>query len=372
VFDPADLTLAWPRHLFEREAKVLLAADELEQGTWLGAGELLVEEAFAGTEALDAFRTATRVTDVDLFEGVAGVSGQVAFLRELVDRADQLREARAATAYWSQRRTGSPPAPITATALRARFIEFIDDLHDRGYLDRAFPKVCTDDRVSPEVDPSWELEDRLGVAHLWPLRRSLRSWTEDLFFDLIEVFHDLVARPRSRGWHRRNECGWHWGDFSDEPARILYRWRVNRLLERGALPYRLADEGEDVGRLVGVTDEARTDLAAHMTARTDPSTGDRVRHAIALFRARTTDEHHKRSAVVDLAGVLEERRRLLHAHLLTTDEDALFHIANQFDIRHRNERQKPNYDPVFLDWVFWWYLATIELSDRLLARDATP
>jgi len=30
---------------------------------------------------------------------------------------------------------------------------------------------------------------------------------------------------------------------------------------------------------------------------------------------------------------------------------------------------KASYDPVFLDWVFWWYLATIELTDRLLRRD---
>jgi hypothetical protein len=25
---------------------------------------------------------------------------------------------------------------------------------------------------------------------------------------------------------------------------------------------------------------------------------------------------------------------------------------------------------VFLDWVFWWYLATVELTDRLLTRQA--
>jgi hypothetical protein len=26
---------------------------------------------------------------------------------------------------------------------------------------------------------------------------------------------------------------------------------------------------------------------------------------------------------------------------------------------------------VFLDWIFWWYLATIELTDRLLYRQRT-
>lgn len=31
-------------------------------------------------------------------------------------------------------------------------------------------------------------------------------------------------------------------------------------------------------------------------------------------------------------------------------------------------RQQGDYDPAFLDWIFWWYLAAIELTDRILAR----
>ncbi len=54
--------------------------------------------------------------------------------------------------------------------------------------------------------------------------------------------------------------------------------------------------------------------------------------------------------------------------LLKQDEGALFNIANNFQIRHLNEAQKRDYDPVFLDWVFWLNLATVELTDRLLAR----
>jgi len=48
----------------------------------------------------------------------------------------------------------------------------------------------------------------------------------------------------------------------------------------------------------------------------------------------------------------------------------LFHIANQFGIRHQTAGQLRDYDPMFLEWIFWWYLATIELTDRLLARQA--
>lgn len=58
------------------------------------------------------------------------------------------------------------------------------------------------------------------------------------------------------------------------------------------------------------------------------------------------------------------------AHLLRKDERSLFQIANEFALRHERERERTDYAPDFLDWVFWWYLATIELSDRPLARQA--
>jgi hypothetical protein len=28
-------------------------------------------------------------------------------------------------------------------------------------------------------------------------------------------------------------------------------------------------------------------------------------------------------------------------------------------------------DPAFLEWIFWWYLATIELTDQIIARQDT-
>lgn len=36
----------------------------------------------------------------------------------------------------------------------------------------------------------------------------------------------------------------------------------------------------------------------------------------------------------------------------------------------QNEAQKSDYGEAFLDWVFWWLLATIELIDRLASRDS--
>jgi hypothetical protein len=70
----------------------------------------------------------------------------------------------------------------------------------------------------------------------------------------------------------------------------------------------------------------------------------------------------RRSAVITLAGLLEERRDLLRAELLTKDEGALFQIANAFAIRHQRADQRGDYDSAFLDWLFWWYLGTVELA----------
>ncbi len=68
--------------------------------------------------------------------------------------------------------------------------------------------------------------------------------------------------------------------------------------------------------------------------------------------------------------MLEDRRALLKKELFRSDEGALFRIANDFDLRHQNDEQHTDYAPAFRGWVFWCYLATIELSDRLLNRQA--
>lgn len=120
---------------------------------------------------------------------------------------------------------------------------------------------------------------------------------------------------------------------------------------------------------MAVTDNARADLLAAMTARrADAPSQGKVGHAIALFRGRGASLEERRSAVRVLADVLEPRRQLLKDRLTSKDEGALFEVANRFAIRHNDEAQQGSYDPVFLDWLFWWYLATVELTDRLTAH----
>ena len=217
-----------------------------------------------------------------------------------------------------------------------------------------------------EPDPAAELEKRLGIAGLWPLAPD--EWDDDTFYGLIEVYHDLVSRPRERHYHDFSMCGWHYSHFSATAGREVYRWKANELLQAAGISYRLADRGEDLGP-AGCDLRRRPNLAGRrVLEHAQPDTAARVRHAIALFRGRGATAEDKRSALITLAGILEERRQLIKHELVSADEGALFQIANKFAIRHQNKQQLSDYDPAFLDWVFWWYLGTVELTDRIISR----
>jgi hypothetical protein len=179
--------------------------------------------------------------------------------------------------------------------------------------------------------------------------------------------HDLAARPTSGYYHGYSNCGWHPVRFSRRSGQRLYRWRMNILLDTTTLGLRLAESGEDIGRVVRITSADLAQLVDEVVAGADDS-ADTVAHAVALFRARTGTRQSRRSAVVELAGVLERRRDLLKQQLPAKDEAALFEIANKFDLRHRGDAQRADYGDELLDWIFYWYLATVQLTDRILAR----
>jgi hypothetical protein len=188
-----------------------------------------------------------------------------------------------------------------------------------------------------------------------------------VFYDVIEALDEVVARPRQRRWHDYHD-GWDYSDYSRPAGKAIYRWRVNALLERSEVPWRLAETGSDAGLLVASVGDARKQLVERVLQTADPNVRDLVTHAVAQFRSREATTLDKRGANKHLADVLELRRSLLKRELLARDEDDLFQIANRFQIRHLNEQQKGNYDAAFLDWIFWWYLSTIDLTNKLLDR----
>uniref|UniRef100_UPI002F3E2E39 hypothetical protein n=1 Tax=Streptomyces violaceoruber TaxID=1935 RepID=UPI002F3E2E39 len=371
--DLSNYELLWPAELLACEGeRILRASDRTSASSWVDRATWLITEALAGTTAVADFEELPdrdAPTDDPWASTTPGWGNRVGtgkreWFTELVNRAGELRQAAAPRPYWPQRRgRGLSHDVSTPRDTRRDFARIISNFADNGYLAEVFGEECVDD-PNDLPDASQVIDRRLGIPNLWPL--APETWDEDTFFGLIEVFHDLVSRPRARRFHSWNMCGWHHSEFHNGPARILYRGKVNELLREAGSEYELAAEGEDLGRLVAVTDDARSALVHRALNESAPDITTRVRHAIALFRGRDTTVESKRSAIVTLAGILKERRALLKDKL-GKDEGALFEIANRYDLRHRKADQRGDYDGAFLDWIFWWYLGTVELTNRLIA-----
>jgi hypothetical protein len=364
TFDPDDFELRWPPQLFVDEAKRLW--DRKGSSGWTSDVEWLLMDAFVSTDPVEAF---SHLPTGAWVEPTTYYAEHEKWLSQLIREAATWPEPRPRKPYWSARaRSRTSAARMDFDQLTRSFVQLIEEFETSGYLVQAFGQKCVD-ADGPSPDRSAVLHAPLGEAIAdWPLELNRAGWTLDDFCDLVEIFHDLVARPSSRWHHDHAGCGWHYSAFATGPARRLYRWRVNHLLAASTLGLRLADSGEDLGRLVQVEPTGLEDLPEKALAAATPETADRVQHAIALFRSRKASEEERRSAVITLAGILEERRSLLKAELLAKDEAALFEIANTFAIRHQRADQRSDYDSAFLDWLFWWYLGTVQLTNQLLAR----
>ncbi|WP_416956514.1 hypothetical protein [Streptomyces sp. Agncl-13] len=373
--DFSNYELRWPIELFVTEGERIL---RMTGSSWEEQAKWFLTETLAGGAALDFEEEPGRrdpaddpwATTTSRWRRVPSVEDRRDWFGELVKRASELRHAVAPRPYWSQRHGNVVVSPGSRAEQDAQeeFARLVGDFAENGYLVESFGHYCVDDH-DDLPDASEVIERRLGSPDLWPL--APQTWDEDTFYGLVEVFHDLISRPRRRHFHSYGGCGWHHAEFHNGPARILYRWRVNRLLHKAGIEYELAAEGEDLGRLVAVTDDARSELVHRALHDSPPDVTAGVRHAIALFRGRGTSAESKRSAIFNVARVLEERRALIKEHL-GKDEGALFEIANRFDLRHRRADQRGDYDEAFLDWIFWWYLATVELTNELMASRGLP
>ena len=376
TFHPDEYELRWPPQLFIDEANRLRRyttsqVDEMigiDRTDWAPAMQWLLTEAFVSTVPTETLK---RVLRGGVQWGGPNLRGAEQWISQLLDEVANFPEPATRKPYWSARTSARPtPARLKFTEVTRHFVRLIEEFEANGYLINAFGQKCVDDD-GPRPDPSAVLESRLGYDVFgWPLEPSRPGWEVDDFCDLVEVLHDLVARPSRRWYHEEPDCGWHYGGFATRPARRLYRWQVNRLLAGSDLGLRLAEEGEDVGRLVRIEPTGLEDLPEKALQAARPETVNRVQHTIALFRSRNATVEERRSAVITLVGILEERRPLLKAKLVTEDERALFRIANEFAVRHQRADQRSDYDNVYLDWLFWWYLATVYLTDQLLARQA--
>ena len=207
---------------------------------------------------------------------------------------------------------------------------------------------------------------KLRKTELWPIQNKCDFYSEDDLFDAIEFLHDCVSKPVD-GWrHTFNDCGWHYRTFSQDTGRQEFRDEINELLRDYKDGYELSEEGE----ILALAEPGLEPLLqAHLPEYDPKNVETRVNAAVRKFRNRHSSPDDRRDAIRDLADVLEFLRPKLKEVLTKQDENDLFNIANNFDIRHHNDKQKANYDkPIWYSWMFYFYLATIQASVRLIKK----
>lgn len=189
----------------------------------------------------------------------------------------------------------------------------------------------------------------------------------DLFslFDLIEFLYDNTSKPINPTIHSWNGCGLHVG--SDANYNLgKYEWReeMNKHLPHFETPYTLTTAGniEEIP-----SSEGLTKLTQNNTQHNAPETIDnRVNHACTLFLKGNSTIEEKRDALKNLADVLEHLRDDVQSKIPNDEGNRIFEIANTFGIRHHSETQKTDYNQgVYYYWIFYSYLATIDLLARL-------
>lgn len=190
-------------------------------------------------------------------------------------------------------------------------------------------------------------------------------FSTDVLLDLIELLYaEVVQEPIMV---HPPECTDVEG-FDREKGRAIFRREINEVLALGS-PQR---ELLPVGHVVEVDSEHRELYAEPLPVDTETEVADPVEHALGLFLRRGATDEDKRAAVKQLADALEHLRPEVNERILSKDERDLFRIANEFAIRHNRPGQRRNYDkPIWLNWLFHVYLATVHLVLALRERTAS-
>lgn len=287
--------------------------------------------------------------------------------------------------YFSQRQGRSPLSEeLPFAEFRSLLVAILEELRKRGYFQEAFGYECVDgDKAGAVSDPAAYFFLAIRRRGVWPywtqtfwedgiefeVDAPWESWDADTLFDVVEVLHDNSAKPLSGRHHSFNDCGYHADRFSRPDGRRDYVERVNVVLKLHSPPYELNSDGRIVERS---PDEFRGLVSAGLPSISESESIEiKVEHAKHVFAARGATIESKRDAVKALAGCLERLKATVNKSMLSSDESALFDIANNFHVRHDNRKQKVAYDEdVWLRWMFYVYLATVHAVVRVRARQS--
>lgn len=192
---------------------------------------------------------------------------------------------------------------------------------------------------------------RIGKKDLVPINDENFYQEEDVF-DLIELFYDYVSQPLMPN-----------REYDKEAGQSEYRKEMNNILNNYDTGYELTEEGY-IRELIDNGLEELVD--AKQEFNNDDVSEKAVQVAKKKFFHHKADESDKRSAILDVGGVLEKLQKTKKLNLNNKDESELFNVLNNFNLRHNRPDQKPDYNKdIFYPWVFYNLLSALDASLKL-------
>ncbi|MDD2925834.1 hypothetical protein [Rhodoferax sp.] len=271
--------------------------------------------------------------------------------------------------YYSQRKGTNPNIKgLPLHNVLDLFVRVYGQLRSDGYFDEAFGFYCVDaGHIQGKLkDPELEMFLGIRTKGLWPIDQKAPFYSEDNFFDVLEFLHEHVSRPIKGTPHNFSDCGMHWQTFNGVLGRADFRNKINAVLAHYQHSFELSTDGEVLRKPeAGFEAIFDADLPTN-----DENVLARVSAATRLYRRHGSTLDDRRHAVQDLVGILELLRSKVKDLLTSSDEKDLFNIANNFCIRHNNDKQKTGYDAnIWLSWMYYMYLATIHVVLRKIEKE---
>lgn len=179
------------------------------------------------------------------------------------------------------------------------------------------------------------------------IHQKLMSCSVKDFLQIIQIFVDIRRfKDRTDGYEER-----------------LYTtiYEINETFRRFKIGYEIVK-----GKINKITQPGFETLVNETITTNDPNNIDlRVQSAISTYFNYDSSIEDKKGAILNLAGVLEYLKDN-GIKLPDKDDKDLFHIINNFDIRHHKKVQQRSYDKdIWYDWCFYTFLASINVLMKL-------
>ncbi len=260
--------------------------------------------------------------------------------------------------------------------LKKLFLDLYNELENDGYFQEGFGYNCTDaGHVPGELGENIEarIYRVLRKENIWPIKMHIEGYSEDDLLDIIEFLYDHTSKPIKQAdgsdYHGWDNCGWHYKKFNKKSGQLYFREKMNEILKEYKNGFQLNENGqiiiiEEIG-LINIH-------SAKLPENTSNNIKNKIEIATNKYLGSRSNMEERRIAIRELADILEELRKDANKYLGNKDDDAIFNIANNFAIRHSNDKQKINYDrDIWYSWMYYFYLSTIYAILKIKERKTT-